>query len=40
MKSAEMKKRLEKEKELLLQLNRYLEKELTYIANQEIEPLE
>jgi len=40
MKSSEMKKRLEKEKELLFQLIRYLDKELTYIANQEIEPLE
>ncbi|MBN2297239.1 MAG: flagellar export chaperone FlgN [Deltaproteobacteria bacterium] len=40
MTSAEMKKRLEREKELLIQLNLYLDKELTYIANQDIEPLE
>jgi len=40
MTNAEMRKRLEREKELILQLNLYLEKELTYIVNQDVETLE
>ncbi|HHO75144.1 MAG TPA: hypothetical protein ENN05_01800 [Deltaproteobacteria bacterium] len=40
MTNEEMKERLEKEKELVVQLNLSLEKELAYITSQDIEPLE